>query len=109
MLIFNGYRPVPIQFSSYIYITKMLVMKAVLTLFFVFNLGATALANTETDDRIDGFERGIDLVAGSVSIDAAPQIKVRTENGVARLYKFQNSRIKKALEFATKHSKAKWV
>jgi hypothetical protein len=86
----------------------MLIMKAVLTLIFVFIFGATALANTETDGKIDDIEMGVVLVAGTNGVDGAPQIEIGTENGVARLYKFQNSRVKKALSFATKRSNAKW-
>ncbi len=86
-------------------------MKAVLTFLFVFSFVAMALANTETDVKMDGMVRGIVLVAGTQiqGVDVAPQIKIDAENRLARLYKLQNSRIKKALSFATTHSKAKWA
>lgn len=83
-------------------------MKAVLTLIPVVIFGATALANTETDVKIDGIEMGVVSVDSPTAIGTTSQIEVGTENGVARLYKFHNSRVKKALSFATKRSKAKW-
>ncbi len=84
-------------------------MKAILTLFFVLTFGATALANMETDVKIDSVEMGVVLGSGTGGIGDASQIAIDTENGVARLYKFQNARVKKALSFSTKHSTSKWV
>lgn len=82
-------------------------MKTVLTSMFILTFGAMALANPETDVKIDGIEMGVVLVNSPVGSDATPQIEVGTENGLVRLYKFQNSRVKMALSFATKYSKAK--
>ncbi len=84
-------------------------MKAISTLFFVLTFGAMALANTETDVKINSIEMGVVLGSGTDSINGASQTKVGTENGLARLYKFQNARVRKALTFDTKHSRAKWV
>ena len=84
-------------------------MKAVITLFFVVIFGATALANLKTDGKIDGIEMGIVLVDGTDRIGTAAQTEISAENCVARLYKFQNARITKALEFATKRTLAKLV
>ncbi|MGB7394564.1 MAG: hypothetical protein WA913_09240 [Pricia sp.] len=84
-------------------------MKAIIILLTVLTFGATALANTETDDKIDGIEMGIVLVGSTDRIDNTAQIEVDTENCVARLYKFQNSRVKKALTFTTKRTRAKLV
>lgn len=82
-------------------------MKAILILLTVLTFGATALANTVTDDKINSIEMDIVLVTGDNDIDLAPQIEASTENGIARLYKFQNSRVKKALSFTTKRTRAK--
>lgn len=95
--------------SIYIYNIQKIIMKAVLTLFFVLTFGAMALANSETDVKIDGIEMGVVLVSGTDSIGIAPQIKFSTENRIVRLYKFQNARITMALEFAAKRTKAKLV
>lgn len=84
-------------------------MKAVLILIFVLISGAMALANTETDVKIDGIEMGVVLVSGTDGSGVASQAAIGTENGIARLYKFQNARVKKALAFDTKRSGAKLV
>lgn len=84
-------------------------MKAVLTLIFILTFGALALANSESDVKIDGIEMGIVLADGFDSTDIAPQIESGTEIRVARLYKFQNARVTKALLFATKHEIDKLV
>ncbi|KKN37126.1 hypothetical protein LCGC14_0766700 [marine sediment metagenome] len=69
--------------------------------------GATALANLKTDVKVDGIEMGIVLVNGTSSASITPQIKASTENTIVRLYKFQNARIVKALEFTTKKTNPK--
>ncbi len=84
-------------------------MKAILTLFFFLTFGAMALANTETDVKINSTEMGVVLDSGTIGLNAASQTGIGTENGVARLYKFQNARVKKALAFDTKHTMAKLV
>lgn len=84
-------------------------MKTVLTSMFILIFGAMALANFETNGKIDSIEMGVVLVDSPVGVDTTAQIEAGTENGLARLYKFQNSRVKMALSFATKHSKAKWA
>lgn len=87
----------------------MYLMKAVLTLIFALTFGALALANTETDVKISSIEMGVVLDSGLGDISAASQATIGTKNGIARLYKFQNARIKKALAFDTKHAMAKLV
>ena len=84
-------------------------MKAIITLIFVLTLGTTAIANSKTDIKIDGIEMGVVLVDGAIGIDDAPEIEVSSDKQIARLYKFQNARITKALEFATKKTKPKLV
>ncbi len=84
-------------------------MKAILTLIFVLTFGAMSLANTETNVKINSIEMGVVLGSGTDGLNGTSQTAVGTENGIARLYKFQNARVKKALEFDTKHSNAKLV
>ncbi len=84
-------------------------MKAISTLFFVLIFGATALANTDTDVKVNSIEMGVFLGSGTTGFNGATQIGIGAENGVTRLYKFQNARIKKALAFDTKHTIAKLV
>lgn len=84
-------------------------MKTISTLFFALTFGAVALANTETDVKINSIEMGVVLDSGTNGINAASQTAVGTENGLARLYKSQNARVKKALTFDTIHTAAKLV
>ncbi|WP_373517526.1 hypothetical protein [Pricia sp.] len=84
-------------------------MKTFSTLIFVLTFGAMALANTVTDVKIDSIEMGVVLGSGTDDLNAASQTTIGTENSIARLYKFQNARVKKALAFDTKHSNAKLV
>ncbi|MEL6917316.1 MAG: hypothetical protein AAFO99_06255 [Bacteroidota bacterium] len=83
-------------------------MKAILTLILVVFFGATALAqNTKTDVKVTAIE--MDMVLDTDVIVAITFEEVNTTNtgSVARLYKFKNSRIKKALAFRTKRNRAK--
>jgi len=83
-------------------------MKAIITLILVLLFGATALAhNTATDVKVEVSQMGIVLDS---SIDApviTNEITAAKENTVARLYKFKNSRVKKALSFSTKKNNPK--
>ena len=106
---YNGLGSVQMGLSRYIYVTQSKPMKAIITIFFVLIFGATALANLKTDVKIDGIEMGVVLVDGTDRIGTAPQTEIGTGNRIARLYKFQNARITKALEFATKRTSAKLV
>ena len=50
---------------------------------------------------------GIVLDSGINTINDTKEVKIDTEKSVARLYKFKNSRVKKALAFTTKKDKPK--
>jgi len=81
------------------YYIKTQVMKTILTLFFVLTIGVTAQAqDAKVDVKVDTIQ---------MSIVTATTTTTSTENTVARLYKFKNSKIKKALSFSTKRNKAK--
>jgi len=84
-------------------------MKSIAILIFILIFGASALANTESHAKVNVIEMGVVLDNGGDSASRRSQIEVGTKNGVARLYKFKNSRVKKALAFATKHSQSKLV
>ena len=70
-------------------------MKTILTLIFVLTIGVTAQAqDAKVDVKVETITKTI----------VTP---TTNENTVARLYKFKNSRVKKALSFTTKRNKAK--
>ena len=70
-------------------------MKTILTILFVLTIGVTAQAqDTMSDSKVETVE--MTIVTSTTN-----------ENSVARLYKFKNSKIKKALSFTTKRNKAK--
>lgn len=70
-------------------------MKTLLTIIFVLFIGMAAQAqDTHSEVKVETVEMTI-------------VTSTTTENTVARLYKFKNSRIKKALSFTTKRNKAK--
>jgi hypothetical protein len=77
------------------YYIKTQVMKTILTLIFVLTIGVTAQAQDAKDT--------VKVETISMTIVTA----TTTDNTVARLYKFKNSKIKKALSFSTKRNKAK--
>jgi len=108
-LVFSDLQPFGAPVWGYLYIARPQVMKAILTLVFVLSFGAVALAqNTETNDTVEPIEMGIVLDSGINLTDNLREVKVTSpEKSVARLYKFKNSRIKKALAFTTKKDKPK--
>ncbi|MFK5972406.1 MAG: hypothetical protein QM485_03915 [Flavobacteriaceae bacterium] len=70
-------------------------MKTIATLIFILFIGVAAQAQDASEEvKIETAEMTI----------ATPVAK---ENSVARLYKFKNSKVKKALSFTTKRNKAK--
>ena len=83
-------------------------MKAILTLVLVVFLGTTAMAKTsQVHGKVDTVSFGI---ATSITIDFSTQeletLTLENKQEVARLYKFKNSRVKKALLFKTKRDKS---
>ena len=84
-------------------------MKAIITLILVVFFGATAIAqsNDNNDVKVETIEIGIVLDLGSdVSIDFET-VETQEENQVARVYRYKNSRIKKAISFTTKKDRPK--
>lgn len=93
-------------------------MKAVLTLVLVLITGVAALANTgkplkefnlNIESHVEVTSLKMDTVLDSGIIVATNGVEdaIANEKSVARLYKYKNSRVKKALAFSTKNNKAK--
>ncbi|MFK7812047.1 MAG: hypothetical protein AB8B59_06105 [Maribacter sp.] len=77
-------------------------MKTIATLIFVLFIGVAAQAQSSTKEvKVETIEMSI------VTSIVKEELKLETKTEVARLYKFKNSRIKKALKFTTKRNKAK--
>ncbi len=76
-------------------------MKTIATIFFIFFIGTAAQAqNNTTDVKVETIEMGI-------VTETAKELNLETKTEVARLYKFKNARVTKALSFTTKRNKAK--
>ena len=76
-------------------------MKAILTFVFFIFITTTAMANTSKEEvKVETLSYGVEL---NISIEK-PSIE---KTKVARLYKFKNTRVKRALKFVTKANKAK--
>lgn len=77
-------------------------MKAILTLLFVLIIGVTAQAqDAPVDVKVETIKTTI------VTSTSYVNVRLESKTKVARLYKYKNSRIKKALSFTTKRNKAK--
>jgi hypothetical protein len=77
-------------------------MKTIITLIFVLFIGIAAQAQTATKEiKVETIEMSI------VSTTEQKELTLKSTIEVARLYKFKNSKIKKALSFTTKRNKAK--
>jgi len=76
-------------------------MKTIATIFFIFFIGTAAQAQNNTNDvKVETIEMG-------VVTETVKELKVETNTEVARLYKFKNARVTKALSFTTKRNAAK--
>ena len=76
-------------------------MKTIATIFFIFFIGTAAQAQNNTNDvKVKTIEMGI-------VTETVKELKVETNTEVARLYKFKNARVTKALSFTTKRNAAK--
>jgi len=92
------HKPIP---QSYLSSPKSLVMKVILTLLFVIFFGAVNAQDVKVETTAQG-------IATEITIkETTKEIKTLNENGVARLYRYKNSRVKKALAFTTKRNKSK--
>lgn len=83
-------------------------MKAVLTVFLVLFINAAMVAQrTQNHDQVDTTQMDVVLVTGLPSSVALEKAKMETEDKLVRLYRYQNSRVKKALSFKTKKDRPK--
>ena len=73
-------------------------MKTIITLIFVLFISVAAQAQNATEEKADTVEANVALTA---------EVTLENTTEVARLYKFKNARIKKALKFSSKINKAK--
>lgn len=80
-------------------------MKTIATLIFILFIGATAQAQNATElVKVETIEMTI-VITTTSNENKEATLKSSTE--VARLYKYKNSRVKKALSFTTKRNKSK--
>jgi hypothetical protein len=76
-------------------------MKTIATIFFIFFIGMSAQAqNNTTDVKVETIEM-------TIVTETATELNLENTAEVARLYKFKNARVTKALSFTTKRNKAK--
>ena len=77
------------------------IMKAFLILVFILFVGISAQAQSTSDKVV--------LVSNSMEIEIGSKVEAITQNAdeVARVYKFKNARIMKALSFKTKLDKSR--
>ncbi|MDO6490759.1 MULTISPECIES: hypothetical protein [unclassified Cellulophaga] len=76
-------------------------MKAIITLLFVITVSITAQAQDANVAPV------LKMDSKEVKATEVKKETLKEENQVARLYKFKNSKIKKALAFTTKKAKSK--
>ena len=76
-------------------------MKAILTTIAVIFFGTLTMAQSVSK------EIKVETVTYSVTLDVEINTDSKKATEVARLYRYKNSRIKKALSFRTKRNKAK--
>ena len=80
-------------------------MKTIATLIFILFIGATAQAQNATElVKVETIE--MTIVTNTTS-NENKEAALEKKTEVARLYKYKNSRVKKALSFTTKRNKSK--
>lgn len=83
-------------------------MKSLLTLVVVLAFGTVAIAqNRNSNDKVDILKVDIVLVTGNDADRSSEKAPIITEKGLVRLYRYKNSRVKRALTFSTKKSRPK--
>ena len=76
-------------------------MKTITTLIFVLFIGVAAQAQTATE------EVKVETIEMTIATETTEEVVIEKNTEVARLYKYKNARVKKALSFTTKRNKAK--
>jgi hypothetical protein len=83
-------------------------MKVVLTLVLVIFIGFNTVAqNTESNEKVTTIQTDVVLTTSSDTPSILENVETSKEQSVARLYRYQNSRVKKALSFRTKKDRPK--
>ncbi|MFT5736628.1 MAG: hypothetical protein ACI9SG_000972, partial [Maribacter sp.] len=77
------------------------VMKTTATIFFIFFIGMSAQAQNNTTAL------KVETIETTIITETAAELHLENTTEVARLYKFKNARVTKALSFTTKRNKAK--
>ena len=83
-------------------------MKTIFSVLLLLFLNATTIAqHTKSHDKVYTTQMAV-VLADSLPVSIhMEKVGFAKENGVARLYRYQNSRVKKALSFKTKKDKPK--
>ncbi|WP_047245953.1 hypothetical protein [Maribacter thermophilus] len=76
-------------------------MKTVATIFFILFIGTTLQAQKNTT------EEKVETMQTTIVTETVNSTDFKTNTEVARLYKFKNARVTKALSFTTKRNRAK--
>jgi pyruvate/2-oxoglutarate dehydrogenase complex dihydrolipoamide acyltransferase (E2) component len=76
-------------------------MKTIATIFFIFFIGMSAQAQNNTTDV------NVETIEMTIVTETVKELNLETKTEVARLYKFKNARVTKALSFSTKRNAAK--
>ena len=83
-------------------------MKTVLAFSFVVFINAAVVAqHTKNNDKVDTAQMDVILVGSLPIFIALEKAKMETEDTLVRLYRYQNSRVKKALAFKTRKDRPK--
>jgi len=83
-------------------------MKSLLTLMLVLLFGVAAVAQKpQVNVQVETYKMGLVLDASLPTTNLFIKVKTSNKNDVARIYKFKNTRVKRALSFYTKQNKAK--
>ncbi|MFT6370442.1 MAG: hypothetical protein ACJAWH_001525 [Maribacter sp.] len=83
-------------------------MKAFLTVFFLLFINAAAVAQiSKTNDKVSTAQIDVVLVTGLPIFISLEKVGPKIPNKVARLYRYHNSRVIKALSFKTKRDRPK--
>jgi hypothetical protein len=84
---------------------KTQVMKAILTFVFILFIGVVAQAQETTNEvKVENVET---TIVTSNTTTRFNEVSTQNTNAVARLYKFKNARVLKALAFTTKRNASK--
>ena len=83
-------------------------MKAILTFALVLFFGGISIAQqSNNNQKVDTFQAEAVLILENTETSSSKQANVSNQQSIARLYRYKNTRVKKALFFTTKKDKPK--